>query len=579
MTAATASKLPPSSRYEIIAKIASGGMATVYLGALKGPFGFEQLVAIKRLHAHLVDEPAVRDSLLHEARLASRIRHANVVDVRDIEVCGDEVQLVMTYIEGAPLSTLVAEATRRNAKMPVRVATRIVLDACAGLHAAHELTDSMGKPLALVHRDVSPQNVLVGVDGIARITDFGVARDESSHRQHTHAGALKGKFAYMAPEYIRGEAADRRVDVFALAVVLWEALTGYRLFKGNNDADTISRVTSLEPPPVGDFVPELGDGIDAVFEMALSKNPETRFNSARAFGSALETVAVRTNQLATAAEVGEYVREHVAEELARLERLRLAAARSSRTNEIPRSSSPPISIFPTPEISVRTDASVSISLPEPLQTPANDDTRIAPAQYQARVTGMMGEDENTHVDLANDAPNSIAQDGVPTLRALTAENAENIETPQPPVDILKAPSTDAAPASSEVAPNSGPSSNPRSNTPGSVRMTGPTSMRNLVFQRVPGTGPISEPSPTMREHIPIAASTMPSAGANASPITSKQVEHEIALRNQAKRVSSRPSPLRWFLAACILIVVSGIGVAIFTMPTLRGTLLLQTPNK
>lgn len=550
MTAAPLSKYPTSSRYEIIAKIASGGMATVYLGALKGPFGFEQLVAIKKLHAHLLDDPGIRESLLHEARLASRIRHANVVDVRDIEVADDDVQLVMTYIEGAPLSTLMAEAARRHTQMPIRVVMRIVLDACAGLQAAHELTDSVGKPLALVHRDISPQNVLVGVDGIARITDFGVARDESSNRQHTHTGALKGKFAYMAPEYIRGEQADQRVDIFALAIVLWEALTGRRLFRGNNDADTITRVTSLDVPRVSPMFPELGEGIDDVFEKALSKNPRTRFSTARAFGSALEEIALQTNMVATAAEVGQYVREHVADELARLERLRLAAARGSRTNEIS-PPSPPISVFPSPDILVRDRASVSVTMPEEMQEPANDDTRVAPARYQEKVTTMMGDDEQA--SSGNDAPSSPRRDLVPTLRT---PNADIVETPTLPVTIIQ-----AAPKGDDPLSWSG-----RLIT---ERMPPAMSMRNLVFQRSPGSDPISDPPPTMRPGAPVTISNTPPVGMSTLPISEHYDAKKILPFNHDKPVSPRSSRLRWLLAACILFVLSGVGVVLFTGPMLR----------
>jgi serine/threonine protein kinase len=198
-------KTHPQSRYEIVAKIASGGMATVYLGVLKGPFDFEHFVAIKRLHPHLLDEPSVRQSLVTEARLAARIRHANVVDVRDVEVTDDTVQLVMPYIEGASMGSLAVTATQYKAKVPPAVAIRIVLDACAGLHAAHELKDGTGKPFGLVHRDISPQNILVGIDGISRITDFGIARYDSNDRLRTNTGMLKGKFSYMAPEYILGQ--------------------------------------------------------------------------------------------------------------------------------------------------------------------------------------------------------------------------------------------------------------------------------------------------------------------------------------------------------------------------------------
>src|SRR5262249_40398975 len=154
---------------------------------------------------HLLEDPTFRQTLLREAKLASGIHHANVVDVRDVEVVGDAVQLVMDYIEGASLGDLVGAHARDGRRIPTGVAGRVVLDACAGLHAAHELTDDAGRPLGLVHRDVSPQNVLVGVDGVARVTDFGIAKCVEASDGGTSRETLKGKAGYMAPEYVRGE--------------------------------------------------------------------------------------------------------------------------------------------------------------------------------------------------------------------------------------------------------------------------------------------------------------------------------------------------------------------------------------
>ena len=216
-------------------------MATVFLGSLQGALGFRQIVAIKRPHPHLLEDRSFRDALLREARLAAGIHHANVVDVRDVEVVGEAVQLVMDYIEGASLGDLVGICAREGKRVPPGIVVRVVLDACAGLHAAHELTDDDGRALGLVHRDVSPQNVLVGVDGVARVTDFGIAKCMEASDPGTSRETLKGKAGYMAPEYVRGETIDRRADVFALGIVLWEALQGRRLFRGQSDAETLER--------------------------------------------------------------------------------------------------------------------------------------------------------------------------------------------------------------------------------------------------------------------------------------------------------------------------------------------------
>ena len=192
-----------SSRYELVTKIASGGMGTVYVGCLRGAAGFRRLVAIKRAHPHLLEDPRTREMLVAEARVASRIHHVNVVSVLDVEELEGEMLLVMDYVDGPSLAQLVTEGQRLRAPIPPAVALRIVLDACAGLEATHAATDENGERLGLVHRDVSPHNILVGVDGVAKLTDFGIAK-ATRDRSLTETGTLKGKIPYMAPEYLAG---------------------------------------------------------------------------------------------------------------------------------------------------------------------------------------------------------------------------------------------------------------------------------------------------------------------------------------------------------------------------------------
>jgi len=280
-----------TSRYETILKLASGGMATVWVGTVRGALGFRQLVAIKKPHEHLLATGSFRAELLAEARLASMINHANVVDVRDVEIDGEAINLVMDYIEGASLAQLLSRADRAKTPFPARVGIRIVLDALAGLHAAHELVDERGLPVHLVHRDVSPHNILVGLDGIARVADFGVAKFAHDNTVQTTAGSLKGKIAYMAPEYVRGQPIDRRLDIFAMGVVLWESLTGRRCFRGENEAETVHRLINTTPTPASKDRPEIGERIDAVISCALAKAREDRFSNAAAMAAALEASA------------------------------------------------------------------------------------------------------------------------------------------------------------------------------------------------------------------------------------------------------------------------------------------------
>lgn len=211
-------------RYALYGPIASGGMAAIHFGRLVGTGGFARTVAIKRLRGEFLDTPEVITALLDEARLASRIRHPNVVSILDMVAGEEEVFLVMDYVVGETLAKLLTAAHSASERPTPRIATAILTGVLFGLHAAHDATDERGEPLGIVHRDVSPQNVLVGADGLARLLDFGIAKGKG-RLQTTRAGQLKGKVSYMAPEQILGEEPDRRSDVYAAAVVLWETLT------------------------------------------------------------------------------------------------------------------------------------------------------------------------------------------------------------------------------------------------------------------------------------------------------------------------------------------------------------------
>ncbi len=314
-------------RYETLFQLASGGMASVFLGTARGGYGFRQLVAIKKPHAYLLVDPAFKKALVTEARLVSLLHHANVVDVRDVEVLDDSVSLVMDYIEGASLAELVNAASKTGSRLSPGVAIRIVLDACAGLHAAHELKDERERALNLVHRDISPQNILVGVDGIARVADFGVAKFQKKQDLGATAGLFKGKIAYMAPEYVTGAAIDRRADVFAMGVVLWEAVAGQRLFRGKSDGDTVERVMSMDIPSLASVAPDVGTAFDDIVHTALARDRERRFETAAAMATALESSAKGAGALVGPRDVAETVKSAVGEKLddrRKLVRARLA---------------------------------------------------------------------------------------------------------------------------------------------------------------------------------------------------------------------------------------------------------------
>jgi serine/threonine-protein kinase len=267
-------------RYAMFDEIASGGMATVYLGRFMGPAGFARTVAIKRLHPQYAKDPEFVTMLLDEARLAARIQHPNVVVTLDVVVKKDEVFLAMEYVQGESLSRLARLAQARGERVPLPIVLRIGTDMLQGLQAAHEARDERGVPLNIVHRDVSPQNVLVGVDGVARLVDFGIAK--AAGRAHTtQEGQFKGKLAYMAPEQFDGAGVSRQTDLYASSVVLWELVTGRRLFAGDNQGDTVARVMKHDVTPPSQLVADVPDVLDALIMRGLSRAPSERFGTAR----------------------------------------------------------------------------------------------------------------------------------------------------------------------------------------------------------------------------------------------------------------------------------------------------------
>jgi serine/threonine-protein kinase len=301
-------------RYELIGEIASGGMATVYLARLSGVGGFRRFVAMKRLHPHLAGEKEFVEMFLDEARLAAGIHHPNVVSILEVGASPVGYYLVMEYVEGDTLARLLARAAGKGQRLPTPIAVRIVLDALSGLHAAHELKDDQGKSLELVHRDVSPQNILVGIDGVARITDFGVAR-ATSRLTSTRVGQLKGKLAYMAPEQASGDKLDRRADVFSAGVLIWETFAAKRLFKAENEAATLSRVLNEPIQELWRIAPHLSHELSAVVEHALDRNRDTRFATAAEFADALEAAADGHDGIASPKEVAAFVTETIGEEI------------------------------------------------------------------------------------------------------------------------------------------------------------------------------------------------------------------------------------------------------------------------
>jgi serine/threonine protein kinase len=302
-------------RYELIGEIASGGMATVFLARRDGAGGFQRFVAIKRLHPHYAHQEQFVQMFLDEARLAAGIHHPHVVPILEVGESEAGYYLVMEFIEGDTLAGLTARALARNVILPRAVAVRIVLDALAGLHAAQQLKDGEGRLLGLVHRDCTPQNILVGVDGASRVTDFGVAR-AASRLAITRPQTVKGKVAYLSPEQATANELDRRSDLFTMGIVLWEVLAGRPLFLSDTDAVTISKLLSGTIPPVRQYAPDVSPELEEVCHRALQRNASRRFPTAQAMGDALEAAARHSvGGIASAAEVGRCVEMLLGSEL------------------------------------------------------------------------------------------------------------------------------------------------------------------------------------------------------------------------------------------------------------------------
>jgi serine/threonine-protein kinase len=350
-------------QYALLECIASGGMGSVYLGTIVRPGGFRRTVAIKRPHPHLRNEAQFMQMLLDEARLTSRVRHPNVVDILDVVEWHGEVLLVMEYVHGLSLSALVTATREQGERIPLAVTASLVSGTLHGLHAAHEAVDGTGKPLGLIHRDVSPQNVLVGIDGVPRVVDFGIAR-ASDRLQETRDGVIKGKLRYLSPEQLHGLPLTQRIDIYAAGVVLWELLVNRSLFGGKTEAETLGNLSRRIVPPsaVAEGLPR---ELDAVVMKALAHGAERRFATALEMAAALEAVA----PCAAPRDVAAWVKRIGAKALAAREQV-LANAESTALDSVP----PP---------SHSSSGLLAVTLPTARAAPGELDVTTADASQEA----------------------------------------------------------------------------------------------------------------------------------------------------------------------------------------------------
>ncbi|MBX3271692.1 MAG: serine/threonine protein kinase [Sandaracinaceae bacterium] len=323
--------------YEIIAELKSGGMATLFLGRREGAAGFAKLVAIKVVHPHLAEDPTFVQMFVDEALLSARIEHPNVVHVEELRELEGNHFLVMEYVHGCSLGQLVRSLARLRRRLSPELAIHVAIKVADGLHAAHEVRDEAGQPLGVVHRDVSPQNILLSYQGNVKLIDFGVAKVRG-RVQETAGGSIKGKFRYMSPEHASAKDLDRRSDVYALGVVLWETLTMRRRFEGASDLDVLAAVRRPDVVPPSRHAPGLPRGLDEVVLRAMAIAPGDRFQTARELRDALVEVSPRAAALHESA-LGTLLSAVMTDRI-EADRTRLASQISGLTLDLPRPVAP-----------------------------------------------------------------------------------------------------------------------------------------------------------------------------------------------------------------------------------------------
>jgi serine/threonine-protein kinase len=296
----------PQQRYKVLEKVAAGGMAEVYRAESAGLEGFKKIVAIKRVLPHLSEKKQFIGMFLDEARVSAHLSHSNCVQVFDIGVGDNTYFIVMEYVDGSDLKGVIEYRRKLNQPFPVEEACLICVKICEGLAYAHELTDSKGESLHIVHRDMSPPNVLITRHGEVKIVDFGLAK-ANSQLERSEPGIIKGKFSYLSPEAAKGGTVDGRTDIFAVGIILWELLAGRRLFMGESDLETVRMVQSARVPSIREINRAVSPELERVLMKALTEDPAQRYQRARDFGRALNQLLFTMGRSVSSFEIAELV--------------------------------------------------------------------------------------------------------------------------------------------------------------------------------------------------------------------------------------------------------------------------------
>ena len=426
-------------RYRVVDEIGVGGMASVHLARVDGPGGFQKWIAIKRIHPHLVEDDQFVDMFLDEARIAAGINHANVAQVFDLGKDDNTYWIAMEYLHGEPLREIMRRAEEVRTTVPPHIAARICADAAEGLHAAHELRGRNGQLLNLVHRDVTPHNLFVTYDGYTKVVDFGIAK-VIDRLASTRAGTLKGKLAYMSPEQVRGHEVDRRTDIFALGVVLWELTTNERLFRMETDLDTLEKVQACVVPLPSTRVPGYPRELEQVVMTALAPRPEQRFQTSRDFSRALQRYLMSAGFFVGPEDVGEYAKGLFAERVQKREKYLEWAAEVTSTVDVEalRAQQGGGSSAPAQDMSAVQGRAAPVAA-----APVHQQARPAPAPTHVRSTSNAGGVATSAPALTDLASTQIAgpelaasslveeDEEIPTVVAMRDEEMNNIGRPRP----------------------------------------------------------------------------------------------------------------------------------------------------
>jgi serine/threonine-protein kinase len=436
----------PFGKYTLVARLGRGGMAEVDLAYSTGPGGFKKTLVVKRILADLASEPRLVAMFFDEARLAARLSHPHVVQTYEVGEVAGQCFLAMEYLDGQPLHRVLRRCSHRGVRMPTSLVARVVSDALDGLAYAHGLRDFDGTPLGVVHRDVSPQNIFVTYDGVVKMLDFGIAK-AGTQIVETRVGAIKGKYAYIAPEQAKGSASvDLRADLWSMGVVLWEALVGRRLFKGDTDLATLDQTLRGPIPRLSDVLKDASPVLDAICARALTRDPAQRYDSASAMREDLERFLRAQPQPIARAELSRYMKKIFAESLDEHSSLLAVVMNDDATpltGPIASASRTTPSDTPPPSGSVPSDIIPPASMPPPSEaTPPPGAAPADPRRRRLAAIALVG------AACVAAAVAAIALPGQPEDRADPAPRAVQDARPQRPAGAA----TVAAPAAGTAAP-------------------------------------------------------------------------------------------------------------------------------